>query len=85
MSDAFTTGDAIAEDWLSGKDFLKSASPSVSDGWDGVRQELGAGAGRVVTWDQWRLIDAAEKARGRANGKEREKFTNIADMLAVLD
>ncbi|KAG9257552.1 uncharacterized protein F5Z01DRAFT_702053, partial [Emericellopsis atlantica] len=84
MSDAFTTGDAIADDWLSGKDFLKSASPSASDGWEGVRRELGARAGRVVTWDQWRLIDAAEKARGRANGKEREKFTNTSDMLAVL-
>jgi ferredoxin--NADP+ reductase len=31
----------------------------------------------------WRAIDAAEVARGSADGRPRRKFTNIADMLAA--
>jgi adrenodoxin-NADP+ reductase len=31
------------------------------------------------------MIDQAERARGKARGKEREKFTKIEDMLAVID
>jgi len=38
-----------------------------------------------VSWADWRKIDQAEKEKGRAKGKEREKFTRIEDMLAVLD
>lgn len=85
MQDAFTTGDAIAQDWLSGAPFLCSSSQSTMvDGWDGVMQELGSHAKQAVTWEQWRKIDEAEKNKGQLQGKEREKFTNTADMLAVL-
>lgn len=38
-----------------------------------------------VTFADWQKIDAAEIARGEACGKPREKFTRIAEMLAVLD
>lgn len=82
MQDAFTTGDAIAEDWISGASFL--SRDETADGWNGVKQEAGASARRAVAWDQWRKIDEAEKSRGQAKGKEREKFTNTEDMLAVL-
>ena len=85
MQDAFTTGEAIAQDWLSGEPFLGSSSQSTAvDGWDGVKQELGSRATRAVSWAQWRQIDAAEKSRGQLLGKEREKFTNTTDMLAVV-
>ncbi|RMF15278.1 MAG: NADP oxidoreductase [Candidatus Dadabacteria bacterium] len=40
---------------------------------------------RVVDWDDYTKIDAAEVARGQASGKVREKFVSVADMLAVLD
>lgn len=81
MQDAFTTGDALVQDWISGKEFLSTSG----SGWEGVKAEIGASnASRAVMWDQWRKIDAAEKARGLANGKIREKFTNTKDMLAVL-
>lgn len=40
---------------------------------------------RVVSFDDWRRIDAAEMERGRAAGKPREKFTRIEEMLAVLE
>lgn len=81
MQDAFTTGDALVQDWTAGKEFLAASG----SGWDGVKQEIGAdNASRAVTWDQWQKIDAAEKARGAASGKIREKFTSTKDMLAVL-
>jgi ferredoxin/flavodoxin---NADP+ reductase len=39
---------------------------------------------RVVSYDDWRAIDAAEIKRGEAVGKPREKFTRTSEMLAVL-
>ncbi len=39
---------------------------------------------RWVSYGDWRNIDAAEVARGKARGKPREKFTTIEEMLATL-
>lgn len=39
---------------------------------------------RVVTYEDWCLIDAAEIERGSVVGKPREKFTSIDEMLGVL-
>ena len=39
---------------------------------------------RVVTFPEWKKIDAAEIARGQKLGKPREKFVTINDMLTVL-
>jgi len=36
---------------------------------------------RVISYDDWRKIDAAEIARGRATGKPREKFLSVDEML----
>jgi ferredoxin--NADP+ reductase len=38
---------------------------------------------RVVSYAQWRAIDAAEVARGAPAGKPREKFVAVDDMLAA--
>lgn len=85
MQDAFTTGDAIAEDWLSGLSFLQGTSPtSEADGWDGVKAEIGDRARTYVSWDEWRTIDKAEIGRGRGKRKPREKFVNTVDMLDAL-
>jgi ferredoxin--NADP+ reductase len=40
---------------------------------------------RVVSWEDWRRIDAAEIERGKAKGKPREKFASVEEMLALLD
>lgn len=40
---------------------------------------------RVVSYSDWQKIDAAEIANGQTIGKSREKFTRVADMLALLD
>ncbi|KAF4125317.1 adrenodoxin-NADP+ reductase [Geosmithia morbida] len=85
MQDAFTTGDAIAQDWLSGAPFIRpNSQTSILAGWNGVKQEVSGNANLAVSWEQWQKIDNAEKNRGQAKGKEREKFTSTTDMLAVL-
>ena len=97
MEDAFATADAIAEDWASGTVPFLNDAPGLQlqqqqqqqqrqqepAGWEGVRSETGVDKARVVDWAGWRKIDAAERERGRMVGKEREKFTRTADMLAV--
>ncbi|KAF5025175.1 hypothetical protein F66182_2751 [Fusarium sp. NRRL 66182] len=84
MQDAFTTGDAIVHDWFAGGQFLSAADDSSVAGWEGLRHDAGPTTCRAVAWDDWRRIDRAERERGQQNGKEREKFTNTEDMLAVL-
>ncbi|KAL2755247.1 hypothetical protein ACRALDRAFT_1071759 [Sodiomyces alcalophilus JCM 7366] len=83
MQDAFGTADAIIQDWLSGKVFLRGSDSSPSPGWDGLRKELPDGGVRVVDWAGWKKIDHAEKQRGRLIGKEREKFINTGEMLQI--
>jgi hypothetical protein len=50
-----------------------------------LRALLGARGVRVVSFGDWRRIDAAEKAQGAPAGKPRERFCRVADMLAVID
>ncbi|KFA71730.1 hypothetical protein S40288_09342 [Stachybotrys chartarum IBT 40288] len=84
MDDAFATGDAIVEDWQAGSDFLADDNDQPASGWQGVKKDLVHRAGSAVTWHQWHQIDRAEKERGQAKGKLREKFTNVKDMLEVV-
>ena len=39
---------------------------------------------RVISYQDWQRIDKEEIARGAPRDKPREKFTRVADMLAVL-
>ncbi|KAJ6785958.1 hypothetical protein PWT90_08069 [Aphanocladium album] len=84
MNDAFATGDAIANDWLTGAAFLQSGSSAA--GWDGIRGESSTvNADKAINWDNWRQIDKVEKEKGSAKGKEREKFTSTTQMLSVIN
>lgn len=84
MADAFQTADSIAEDWYSHAAFLNPVDSNAL-GWDGVKDEIEKKGLRRVSWEDWKKIDAVEKKRGIEKGKEREKFTKVGDMLAVLD
>jgi ferredoxin--NADP+ reductase len=42
------------------------------------------GRRRVVSYRDWQAIDAAEIRRGLSEGKPREKFTRVDEMLRVL-
>lgn len=87
MLDAFSTADALAQDWTSGTvPFLNAQDGgSTGLGWDGVKAEAEKRGLRRVSWDDWQKIDAVEKSRGKETGKEREKIASVEEMLAVLD
>lgn len=83
MADAFATADAISEDWHMKKVFLNKGDTAAL-GWDGIEAEAKKRGCRRISWDDWKKIDNVEKARGKEQGRERVKFTNIKDMLAVV-
>lgn len=88
MQDAFTSADVIAYDWESGAKFLNEAHgdhKSTHLGWDAVKAEVEAKRVRPLSWADWKRIDKAERARGQAKGKEREKFASVDEMLKALD
>ncbi|TGZ82916.1 FAD/NAD(P)-binding domain-containing protein [Ascodesmis nigricans] len=85
MMDAFETADAIVEDWTSGQAFMSKGGEGDKGGWDAVRGEVKSRGIRPVNWEEWKKIDAAERERGKMLGKEREKFSQTEDMLAVLE
>lgn len=85
MQDAFSSADAIAEDWNSHAPFLNKKGDGTGLGWAGVKEQAEKRGCRRVSWQDWKKIDAIEKGRGKSKGKEREKFTRTEDMLAVLD
>eukprot|EP00697_Spironema_sp_BW2_P007811 gnl/Spiro4/22201_TR10934_c0_g1_i1.p1 gnl/Spiro4/22201_TR10934_c0_g1~~gnl/Spiro4/22201_TR10934_c0_g1_i1.p1 ORF type:complete len:509 (-),score=98.19 gnl/Spiro4/22201_TR10934_c0_g1_i1:214-1740(-) len=76
--DAEETAASILEDAKKKRRALPS-SP------DAVVAKLVQHGVRYVTFDDWRVIDAAELAAGQKLGKVREKFSNAAEMLRVLD
>ncbi|KAJ8099415.1 hypothetical protein POJ06DRAFT_134660 [Lipomyces tetrasporus] len=81
MYDSFETAAVILNDFEVGE-----IGGSSCDGWEGVKADLGDELDwKVVSWSDWQKIDNAEKERGSKIGKEREKFTNQNDMLAVLE
>jgi len=84
MDDAFSTAESIIRDWYSHAPFLNNGNGS-GMGWEGVKEDAEKRGCRRVSWQGWKKIDAVEKATGQKNGKEREKFTKVEDMLAVLD
>lgn len=49
-----------------------------------LRQQLIAGGARPVNYQEWLEISAAEQANGVDSGKPRERFTRVADMMALL-
>jgi adrenodoxin-NADP+ reductase len=87
MNDAFSTAEAIAQDWLAHNSLnrIGTIDGSVRRGWDGLKDEAEQRGCRRVSWEDWKKIDSVERERGKKLGKEREKFTSVADMLAVLN
>lgn len=89
MDDSFVAGDTIAQDWAGHARFVDGNSleggGEPRSGWEGIRDEAEKRGCRQVSWDDWLRIDAVEREKGRAKGKEREKFLSVREMLAVLD
>jgi adrenodoxin-NADP+ reductase len=81
MHDAYALSDLILDDHY-------AESTSTGRVQDGIPDELvrGRKEGKVVDLAGWGKIDAAERENAKRRGlaKEREKFTRVEDMLAVL-
>ena len=80
MEDAFSTAEAIVRDWETKQPFMADGQ-----GWNSLKEEAKQRRLRTVSWADWRKIDVAERERGKAKGKEREKFASVREMLQVLD
>ncbi|KAK9899639.1 nucleotide-binding domain-containing protein [Cystobasidium minutum MCA 4210] len=77
MYDAFQTAETIITD--------AAAASSTKSLPDLPRlPDAGFGNKQVVSWSDWKAIDAEERRRGKALGKEREKFVRVDDMLKVV-
>jgi adrenodoxin-NADP+ reductase len=88
MQDAFSSADIIVQDWENDVPFLNHTSgdnQSTGLGWEGIRKEVERKGVRPLSWGDWKKINAEERARGKAKGKEREKFGSVGEMLGVLD
>lgn len=85
MEDAFATADTIASDVHRKAALLGQGEDGMRHGWEGVEADTSPSQlSRVVSWQDWQLIDQAEKAKGKLANKERIKFTSTKDMLALL-
>jgi ferredoxin--NADP+ reductase len=77
--DSAETGDLLLEDFRSGR--LARELPD-RDEVGGLLAERGV---RVVSWNDWRALDAIERGRGEPVGRPRIKFTRVDEMLEALD
>ncbi|KAJ4289000.1 NADPH-adrenodoxin reductase [Kalmusia sp. IMI 367209] len=83
MQDAFTTADAIVEDWTSGVPFLNTEqgeNKSTGLGWDGVKERV---TWETIDWEGWKRIDRAERAKGKDLGKERVKTLTKEEQMKI--
>jgi ferredoxin/flavodoxin---NADP+ reductase len=74
---SFQTVQALVADFNAGKSTDPVAKP------DALAKLVRARQPDAVDSAGWRAIDAAEIARGDSDGRPRNKFTNVADMLAA--
>jgi adrenodoxin-NADP+ reductase len=81
MEDAFATADCILEDIRTVEHL---SSRSTGQGWDTVKKTVLMNGFRPVSWKDWKRIDEAEKMNGQKLGKEREKFSDVSQMLQVI-
>lgn len=77
-ADSVSTVNSLLED-------LPTFGNTAKPGADGLTEILKKRGIRVVSYADWQKIDTAEIHRGEPEGKPREKFTRVEEMLTVLD
>ena len=70
----------MVEDLQAGKHF----EPESNDGND-IEKLVRDRQAEVISYQEWKEIDAVEVSRGQAENRPRVKFTDIREMLAVMD
>lgn len=78
-TDASETVDNLLADWVAGR--LSHDQESTAD----LTEVLRDRNVRFTTWDDWQILDRLETERGASNGRPREKFTTLDEMLSALD
>ncbi|WBT08466.1 FAD-dependent oxidoreductase [Corynebacterium sp. SCR221107] len=76
-SDAKETTGMLVEDWQAGK-----LTPAKKRDPQAVVDFLRSRNIAVTTWDGWHQLDAAEKALGEAEGRERKKIVEWDEMVS---
>ena len=79
-TDAKETVACMIEDATVGRCF-KPSEPQR----DAIRSLMASRQPRVVTFNQWRELDDIEVSKGVATDRPRVKFTDVAEMLRVLE
>ena len=59
--------------------------PAADDGPTAVVKLLNERNVRYVSNDEWRTLNELEIAKGQAQGRPRVKFTDLHEMIAILD
>jgi ferredoxin--NADP+ reductase len=78
-ADAHETVECMLEDLRAGR--LLEPEQSDTESIAGSLDERGA---RVVTYDDWKQLDALEVAQGKAQGRPRVKITDHAGFMRAL-
>jgi len=63
---------------------LESLEPCETPNSDELKDLLSSRSSRVINYNDWQKINAAEIANGEKKGKPREKFVKLEEMLSVL-
>ena len=77
-ADSVATVDALMKD-------LQNFDPKQVPGAAGLAARFEQLGVRVVNYQDWLKIDSQEIERGKPRGKQREKFTQIKEMLSILE
>lgn len=77
-ADSVATVDALMKD-------LQNFDPKQVPGAAGLAARFEQLGVRVVNYQDWLKIDSQEIERGKPKGKQREKFTQIKEMLSILE
>ncbi|BGP04979.1 NADPH-adrenodoxin reductase [Rhodotorula toruloides] len=75
MFDAFATADLVAADLAQAGQVEEKPE---------FRIDEYSGGKKVVSWEDWEVIDRIERERGREKGKLREKVVSVEEMLEVV-
>ena len=78
--DAVESVNSLLEDMRSDR-----LVPAADDGPTAVVKLLNERNVRYVSNDEWRILNELEIAKGQAQGRPRVKFTDLDEMIAILD
>ena len=84
MVDAYSVADEMLREWREHPSRTLCGSVGYAEAERGECAALAASPYPVVSHADWQRIDAAERERGKALSKPREKFLTVSAMLEAL-